>query len=642
MLLIRLMVPLPRRALQLVLLMVTLVSGCQHAPTLLQPDDLYDPTARAAYYLSRLQQSQGPVANTWRLLAIRALLQEGQLAQALQHLQALPPSLTPEQYQEQQLLTAAIALEHRDPISASKPLNALAPGALPTHQQCRYYQLRYTLAKLQQDPPAEIVALIAWQPLLPKPAQAVHCEQIWQRLVALSTTDLQSLAAVEPSTPLKGWLALLALYQATPPSLQQLKEAIAGWRQQYPTHPAAQQLPALMIQQLQLQPLKLHKIGLLLPMSGPAAPFGHSIYQGFMDAARPATSPPSLPEQAESLLAEETPVSTLPDIVTYDTTTQPIQALLAQAQRDQVSLLVGPLLKQEVEQLSQLKVPLPLLALNVPWQPPTMQRSICYYGLTPSDEAQDAARHLWHQKKQQPLVLVPQSPLGEQAARAFQQTWQQLSGYKPVVHYFSPVTELKQTINHLSSRSQPAATATLTDRPEEPVEELSLLTLFPNQDNRFEEGSVVWDLPTIDAVYMVATPEEFTLLKSLLDMTIPAADKRPALYASSRSFRSTIGPDLRLEMEGLQFGDIPLLITQQPLSVSQQAAKRFNKDFSLIRLYAMGHDAWLLANHFEELLRLPYFRLSGTTGILKADSHGIIHRQLTWARYHQGQKLLVP
>lgn len=641
MLLTRLTVHLPR-ALQLVILSVALMSGCQQSPTLLQPDDLYDPAARAADYLSRLQQSQGSVAHTWRLLAIRALLQEGQLAQAMQHLQALPPSLTAEQHQERQLLAAAIALEQGDPTSAAKPLNSLAPGSLPAHQQCRYYQLRYTLAKLQQDPLAEIVALIALQPLLPKPAQAVHCEQIWQRLVALSTTDLQSLAAMEPSTPLKGWLALLALYQAPPPTLQQLKEAIAGWRQQYPTHPAAQQLPAVMLQQLQLQPLKLHKIGLLLPMSGPAAPFGQSIYQGFMDAARPAIGNTSLPEPAASLLTDEATDSTLPHIVTYDTTTQPIQALLAQAQRDQVSLLVGPLLKQEVEQLSQLKVPLPLLALNVPQQPPTTQRSICYYGLTPSDEAQDAARHLWRQKKQQPLVLVPQSPLGEQAARTFQHTWQQLSGYKPVVHYFAPVTELKQTINHLSSLPKPAATVTLPDMPEEPVEELSLLTRFPNQDNRFEEDSVVWDLPNIDAVYMVATPEEFILLKSLIDMTITTADKRPALYASSRSFRSTIGPDLRLEMEGLQFGDIPLLITQQPLPISQQAAKRFNKDFSLIRLYAMGHDAWLLANHFEELLRLPYFRLSGTTGILKADSHGIIHRQLTWARYYQGQRLLVP
>lgn len=641
MLLTRLTVHLPR-ALQLVILTVALMSGCQQSPTLLQPDDLYDPAARAADYLSRLQQSQGSVAHTWRLLAIRALLQEGQLAQAIQHFQALPSSLTPEQHQERQLLAAAIALEQHDSIRASQSLNSLALGALPTHQQCRYYQLRYTLARLQQDPLAEIVAHIALQPLLPQPAQAVHCEQTWKRLVALSTTELQSLAAMEPSTPpLKGWLALLALYQTTPPTLQQLKEAIAVWRQQHPTHPAAQQLPAEMLQQLQLQPLKLRKIGLLLPMSGPAAPFGQSIYQGFMDAARPAMSTTSLPEPAESLPTDEATDSTLPHIVTYDTTTQSIQTLLAQAQRDQVSLLVGPLLKQEVEQLSQLKVPLPLLALNVPQQPPTMRRSICYYGLTPNDEAQDAARHLWRQKKQQPLVLVPQSPLGEQAARSFQRTWQQLSGYEPVVHYFAPVTELKRIINHLSSRPKPVAMATLPDMPEEPVEELSVLTLFPNQENRFEERLFEGDPPTIDAVYMVTTPEEFILLKSLLDMTITTADKRPALYASSRSFHSTIGPDLRLEMEGLQFGDIPLLITQKPLPISQQA-KRFSKDFSLRRLYAMGHDAWLLANHFEELLRLPYFRLSGTTGILKADSHGIIHRELTWARYYQGQRLVVP
>ena len=34
-------------------------------------------------------------------------------------------------------------------------------------------------------------------------------------------------------------------------------------------------------------------------------------------------------------------------------------------------------------------------------------------------------------------------------------------------------------------------------------------------------------------------------------------------------------------------------------------------EFQLIRLYAMGSDAWLLINHFNELRQVPGYTLNG-------------------------------
>ncbi|WP_289465681.1 penicillin-binding protein activator, partial [Klebsiella pneumoniae] len=67
------------------------------------------------------------------------------------------------------------------------------------------------------------------------------------------------------------------------------------------------------------------------------------------------------------------------------------------------------------------------------------------------------------------------------------------------------------------------------------------------------------------------------------------------LYASSRSAGGVNGPDFRLEMDGLQFSDIPMLSGGNP-SLQQQALSSVRNDYSLARLYAMGVDAWSLAN----------------------------------------------
>ncbi len=94
---------------------------------------------------------------------------------------------------------------------------------------------------------------------------------------------------------------------------------------------------------------------------------------------------------------------------------------------------------------------------------------------------------------------------------------------------------------------------------------------------------------SVDAVYIVATQSQLTLIKPMIDMATSSRGK-PAMYASSRSYQAGAGPDFRTEMEGLQFSDIPLLAGSNP-QLLQQASARFRNDYSLVRLYAMGMDA---------------------------------------------------
>ncbi|WP_240325391.1 penicillin-binding protein activator, partial [Klebsiella pneumoniae] len=52
------------------------------------------------------------------------------------------------------------------------------------------------------------------------------------------------------------------------------------------------------------------------------------------------------------------------------------------------------------------------------------------------------------------------------------------------------------------------------------------------------------------------------------------------LYASSRSAQGTAGPDFRLEMEGLQYSEIPMLAGSNP-QLMQQALGAVRNDYSL-------------------------------------------------------------
>jgi hypothetical protein len=71
--------------------------------------------------------------------------------------------------------------------------------------------------------------------------------------------------------------------------------------------------------------------------------------------------------------------------------------------------------------------------------------------------------------------------------------------------------------------------------------------------------------------------------------------------------------------------------------LQQQALGAVRNDYSLARLYAMGVDAWSLANHFTQIRQVPGFQVSGNTGTLSASQDCVINRKLNWLKFSQGQ-----
>lgn len=663
-----------------VVLAALLFAGCgTQAPDQSAAHMQGEAQANSAYYLQQMQQSSDDTKTNWQLLAIRVLIKEGKREQATELYRQLPEDLTAEQHREQRLLDIELILANKNYQGAAAELATLDISGFSDAQKARYYQAQIDAS--QGRPSLELLrALIAQEPLLQPAEKQKNIDATWQTLSSMTPDQANLLVISADENVLRGWLDLQRMWFDNRSDPAMLKAGIHDWQTRYPQNPGAKLLPTQLVNVQNFKPASAERIALLLPLNGQAAVFGRAIQQGFeaaknsslspvnapasapqTDAAQPAAEQPALehttgpdgivsPSAAnvndltqDNATPAAEPAATAPaaqtaasaanpgaEIKIYDTSSQPLNQVLNQVQQDGASIVVGPLLKPNVDELVRSNTPLNVLAMN---EPENVQNraNICYFALSPEDEARDAADHIWQQGQRNPLLLVPRTSLGERVTRAFAEQWQQLGGGTVLQQKFGSVSELKMGINSgsgIALTGSPVASSL----PSQQATTIGGLTIpAPPTDAQITAGSS----GNVDAVYIVASPDEIALIKPMIAMRT-GSHNGATLYASSRSAQGNTGPDFRLEMEGLQFSEIPMLAGDNP-GLQQQALAAVNNDYSLARLYAMGVDAWSLANHFSQMRQVQGFQLNGNTGTLTADQDCVINRKLTWLKYQQGQ-----
>ncbi|TCW13478.1 hypothetical protein EDF73_105115 [Raoultella sp. BIGb0138] len=683
-----------------VLLAALIFAGCgTHTPD--QSTAFLQGTAQAdsSYYLQQMQQSTNDSKTNWQLLAIRALLQEGKKPQAIDLFNQLPSNLNKTQAREQSLLAVEVKLAQNDFQGAQALLNKLDPASFEQNQQPRYWQAQIDAS--QGRPSITLLrALIAQQPLLGQPKQQQqNIDATWKALTAMTQEQANALVINADENVLQGWLDLQRMWfdNRNDPAL--LKAAVKDWQTRYPQNPGAKMLPTALVNMQNYKPASANKIALLLPLNGQAAVFGRTIQQGFeaakngapavagsavpvqvaqaanvvsndvvspsqaevgdltsanaaqapvqtpaaervptavtapaetqaattpdpaaaSDSAATTAQPPVTAPQAQTVAA--TPANPAAELKIYDTTTQPMSQLLAQVQQDGATIVVGPLLKDNVEDVIKSNTSLNVLALNQP-EKVENRANICYFALSPEDEARDAAHHIHEQGKQTPLLLAPRGTLGDRVVSAFANEWLKLGGGTVLQQRFGSTSELRSSVNSGIS---------LTGTP------VSTLPSAQAQDSVSgnQEDAPISSAGSVDAAWILATPEQIAYIKPMIALR-NGSQSNVTLYASSRSAQGTSGPDFRLEMEGLQYSEIPMLAGSNP-ALMQQALSAVRNDYSLARLYAMGADAWSLANHFSQMRQTPGFALNGNTGDLTATQDCVINRKMSWLKYQHGQ-----
>lgn len=528
-----------------------------------------DANASSDFYMNKIEQTQEVEdKQTYTLLAARVMVTENKVPQA-EALLARLKDLTPEQLLDKSIIEAHISAIQRKNSRAETQLKTIDLAKLSQSQKSRYYEVVARIAENKREIIEAVKARIQKDyNLTDVQRKQENIDRTWALLRSANKGTINNTSA-DGNVALAGWLALTKAYNDNMNQPTQLNKALESWKNSYPNHSAAYMLPTELRGMSNFQQTRLNKVTLLLPLSGDASLIGGTVKAGFDDSRGADTSM---------------------QVETIDTIATPVPDALTQAKQGGASAIVGPLLKPNVDAVinnANIVQGIDVLALNSTHNSRAINQ-MCYYGLSPEDEAESAADKMWNDNIREPLVFVPQSDLGQRTASAFNVRWQQLAATDANIVFFRSTDDVSVALQ--SGAAQAAK-----------------------------------------AVYVVATDSELVDIKS----TIDNANKSLHIYASSRSNTSNSTPEYRLQMNGVKFSDIPFF-KESDSSQYQKISQATNGDYSLIRLYAMGADAWLLINKFNELRQVPGYSVSGLTGTLSAGPNCNIERSMTWFQYQDG------
>ena len=413
----------------------------------------------------------------------------------------------------------------------------------------------------------------------------------------------------------------------------------AAWRKRYPTHPATAALAALGQAPLvassgsepqastaathdaasnastatsALLPLgtpmpKVTHVAVLLPLSGRQSALGAQIREGLLAAYF------SEPQAMRAPLRF------------YDTARQSVAEAFAAAMQGGAVSIIGPLARDEVIAVAtsaNASGAPTIIALNALPTGQTAPPNLRQFALSPEDEARAVARRALAEGHRRAIALVPSGDWGARVLQAFREELEAGGGA-----LLGTETIAGRDLGNAAQSLLRLDASTARHRRLQSVLDMPLAF----QPRRRAD---------VDFIFMPGTAA--TLRQWRPQLRFQGAGDIPA-YATSEAFDGRAGD----ELQGLIFPDIDWMIApQSPVVTTLRTATTdaFGDTTPRGRLFALGHDAWLL----HAALRAgrspsPAAPLTGALGTLFVDEEGRVHRSLRFARIDDGQiKLLDP
>ena len=593
----RLSVP---RILTPVALAITL-AACSSGPR--QPDGVdvtLEPTQSVQNYMIQADSTEGSLQNDWLIMATKAAIQANQFDQAELLIKRLArQQLTEVQQAEWQLARATIQQKQGNYSQLLQLLNFKPWWKLPNEQWKDYYLMRADAYQGLNQAFEANRQLVAFGQYSSSAEQREISSRIWMNFGSYSEYELTSLETEPNEDVLDGWLQLAVYAKTLSGNLSQLKNTLERWLSENPSHPAAIYTPEEIQNILSLDIVKPNNTALLLPLTGKFSPQAQLIRDGFVFAMMNDRN--------------RDPSATLTVIDTNAYNADQIKQRLI---NENIDFVVGPLEKENVELLhttmdgSANGPTIPALALNIPGdvQPDS---NICYLALSPEQEAAQAAKHLFSEGYNFPLILAPKGSFGERVTEAFNKEWRKYSSNKVAASYFGDKRQLQKDINEVFG---------LQESKQRIAQMQSLMRIKLETQPRSRRD--------VDAVYIVARSTELTLIKPFIEVAINPDAKAPQIFSSSRS---NSGGATYEDLTGIIYSDIPLLIDPDP-SVTAEMNELWSEQSNMEkRLKALGMDAYKLIGELPQMKVVPGYSVGGQTGILSIDNNCVVQRELSWA-----------
>lgn len=553
----------------------------------------------STYYCGKAQRSETPEREANLLLCANALLKTHQIAQAqdiLSQINRFPFEGSLLTFKR--LVDARLALAMDDAPRALSLLKQISATTMSLPVGIEFHDLMARAYEETGDYLNSVTQRVQLDAILSdKDMVETNNQLIWDTLQHMNPRDLKQAAEKTQNYTLRGWLELALIERNMDTS------SLATWESQYRGHPGEALLPNNMTPTT-LADFEAQHIALLLPLSGSHSTLAQAVRDGFM----------------ASLALTHHHGGMAPRISVFDTQDdQNINDAYQQAIQDGADMIIGPLTKPGVEQISRIASGnVPVLALN--YADTNNRSNIFQFGLSPEDEARQAADRAWQDGHVNALVIAQDGEWGDRISQAFIERWESLGGVTLGSTTFSPNKPLSSAIKN----------ALHIDTSEQRAEELSNSLNIPLE---FEPRR----RQDFDMVFIAAQPTEARQIPPLLAFYF--AQDIP-IYATSSVYSGEGNFAIDKDLNGVTFCDIPWNTDSQPTSPQPNnpiAALWPTPAQSQPRLYALGIDAYQLIPVLPRLEAIPHFSLNGATGKLSLDKNHRIIRTLRCTHFVNGQ-----
>ena len=510
--------------------------------------------------------------------------------------------MPPEQILRYQLVQAEIDLAQDHPVEA---LQKLPAGQIADPRMTiRAEGDRASALFRMGDAVGATRAMLNRERWLTDPAQReANRQQLWDGLrgTDLDTASGPRLAQADKVT--RGWVELAMISRSVWLDPHDLDARVAQWREDYPGHPAADRIPTLtqVARPAAAAHGRLSRIALLLPLTGPIAASAEAVRDGFFSAYY---------EGADAR----------PSARIYDTgaTADTLMAAYRQALDDGAEFIVGPLRREDVATLAADGRPaVPVLALNYLDPGHSAPFNFFQWGLSPEDEARQAAERAITDREYRAVAMVPEGEWGDRVLRAFRDRLTQLGG-----------TVVDSRVYSTAERdySDPIQELLALDASEERHRALTSVLGVKTQFQPRRRDDV-------DLVFIAARPEQARLLGP--QFHFHRSGDLP-IYATSAIYD---GDTPTADLSGLRFCDMPWMLSQDAQLTEQRGRLQAlfpARPKELARLLALGHDAWTLVRLIDsgQLKSGTFFPAQSGTLSLRDD--GSIGRGLSCAEIRNG------
>lgn len=576
----------------------------QRIQAAIEKDDL-EYAARA--YLRLAEQSSTLKQPEFQLRAASLFIRINFIQQATQLLEKITPaSLHDLQYFRRQLLTAKIALINHRPGAALQALNYTIPAALTDAQQAELYYIRAAAHGRRSNPLKAVQNYILSNGFISATEKILSTQyKIWQLLASIPGQNLNNINSAPAPDAFTGWLALIRIARDSYASPIDVSARIKHWRSLYPRHAVDQAIINAMLARQGKVTRHPDKIALLLPFSGTYKKPASIIRDGFLAAYY---------QHSKNKISAPHPQIHIYDTLQFTSINQAYD----QAVEDGADFIVGPLIKEDVTRLNRRRqLPVPTLTLNYGEEAKAV-KGLYQFGLSPEQEAQQAAERAWLDGHNQAIMITPDSDWGKRIAWAFADHWQQLGG------------------NLMKQQTYPGQKNDFSIQLQELLElDLSKarhhqLKLLLKEDLRFEPRR----RQDADFIFLAAFPRQARLLRPQLKFHY--ASNLP-IYATSHIFTGKRNRYKDRDMDGIIFSDTPWTLNKSSGPLKRQINKLWPDNLrDYTRFYALGIDAYRLIPQLEYLRMFNHERFNGVTGVIHLDENQRVFRTLKWAQFKKG------